>query len=419
MRKNILMRLTVAMAGSILCAWGIWGASAAGLSRLNSKYALVSRSLAPADRAVHLSDSDPEAHSSRALVLRNQRDWEGAVREFERAVNLRPRDYVLWYELALARDNAADAEGAISACQESVRLAPSYARPHWLLGNLFFRAGRREEAFAELRRASSGNAEFLPNMIDLAWGAYGGDAGAVLALVQPQTNASRIVLAQYFARKGKFEEAIALFRAAGGASEDERRKLLMVLMAARRYKEAYEVWALNEQPGSGQSRTGMITNPSFEGAVKLNEAGFGWQQPGSLENISIAFDANNPRTGERSLRIEFNGNSNPASPFVSQTVLVEPGTHYDLKFAARTQQIVTGGLPQITVSDAAGADKPVASLTLPSETGSWHDYSMAFRTGETQAVIINVNRQNCSSSPCPAFGRIWLDAFSLEKRAQQ
>lgn len=415
--------MMVGVVGIILCSLGIWGAYASGLSRLNSKYALVSRSLAPADRAVHLTGSDPEAHSSRALVLRNQRDWEGAVREFERAATLRPRDYVLWYELALARDNAGDADGALAACDQAVRLAPTYARPHWLRGNLLFRAGRREEAFAELQRASSGNAEFLPNLIDLAWGAYGGDARAVLALVQPQTNASRLVLAQYFARKGKFDEAIALFRAAGGASEEERRKLLMVLLAARRFKEAYEVWSLGQPSGSVQSHTGMntITNPSFEGAIKLNEPGFGWQQPGNLENISISLDANNPRTGERSLRIEFNGNSNPASPFFSQIVLVEPGTQYELKFAARTEQIVTGGLPQITVSEATGVGdaKPLAALTLPVETGSWRDYSLTFKTDETQAVIINVNRQYCSSSPCPAFGRIWLDTFSLEKRAQQ
>jgi hypothetical protein len=415
--------MIVAGPGIILCVWGIWGAYASGLSRLNAKYALVSRGVEPADRAVRLTDSDAEAHSSRALVLRNQRDWEGAVREFERAATLRPRDYVLWYELALARDNADDAVGAISACEQAVRLAPTYARPHWLLGNLLFRAGRRDEAFTELQRAANGNAEFLPNLIDLAWGAYGGDAQAVQSLVRPQTNASRIALAQYFAGKGKFDEAIALFRAAGGLSADERRKLLRVLLAARRFKEAYEVWSLGQPPGDVQSPTGMnaITNPSFEGTIKLSELGFGWQQPGSLENISISLDAGNPRNGNRSLRIEFNGNSNPASAVVSQTVLVEPGTNYELKFAARTEQLITGGLPQITVSEAtaAGEAKPVASLTLPAEAGSWRDYSLSFRTGETQAVVINLNRQYCSSSPCPAFGRVWLDDFSLDKRGRQ
>jgi hypothetical protein len=164
-----------------------------------------------------------------------------------------------------------------------------------------------------------------------------------------------------------------------------------------------------------------ITNPSFEGTIKLSELGFGWQQPGSLENISISLDAGNPRNGNRSLRIEFNGNSNPASAVVSQTVLVEPGTNYELKFAARTEQLITGGLPQITVSEAtaAGEAKPVASLTLPAEAGSWRDYSLSFRTGETQAVVINLNRQYCSSSPCPAFGRVWLDDFSLDKRGRQ
>jgi Tetratricopeptide repeat len=424
MSTNLLMRSIGALVGVLLCLVGIWHAGATGLSRLYSEYALAISSLPPTEAAVLMTPSDPEAHYARALVLQDNGNLAEAVKEFERAVALRPSDYVYWYDLALARDNAGDGEGAITACQQSVRFAPYYGRPHWLLGNLYFRAGRREEAFNELRRAASSDAEFLPSMIDLAWGAANGDTQIFLGFVQPETDAVRLTLAQYLAKKGSYSEAIAMFRAAGAASEDERKKFLQALLAAHQFKEAYEIWSLGHKENKGESLTGIntLTDPGFEGAIRPNEPGFGWQQPGAVENVRILLDTNNPRTGQRSLLIEFNGNSDPSSPVISQIILVEPDTRYELHFAAHTEKIVTGGLPQITVLEANGAgdSKLLTSVTLPAESGSWRDYSISFTTGKaTQAIIINVNRQSCSSGPCPAFGQAWLDDFSLLKQAKQ
>jgi hypothetical protein len=424
MPNNMLIRSVGALVGVLLCLLGIWRAGATGLSRLYSEYALATSSLPATEGAVLLTPSDPEAHYARGLVLQDKGDSVEAIREFERAVALRPRDYVYWYDLALARDKAGDGEGAASACEQSVSLAPYYARPHWLLGNLYFRADRREEAFAELRRAASSDSEFLPNLIDLAWGAANGDARIVLNLVQPQIDTIRLALAQYFAKKGNYGEAVAMFRAAGAVSEDERRKFLQALLAAHQFKEAYEIWSLNHKENIGENVTGINTviDPGFEGAIRLNEPGFGWQQAGAVANVRISLDANNPRAGQRSLLIEFNGNSNPSSPVISQTALVEPGTRYNLHFSARTEKIVTGGLPQITASETDGAGEPklLSSLALPAESGSWREYLISFMTGKAaQVIIINVNRQSCSSSPCPAFGSVWLDDFALQKPAKQ
>lgn len=421
MRKESLIRPGIAALGIILCLWGIRTAWTAGLSKLNSKYALVSRSLAAADKAVRLGDSDPEAHSSRALVLRNQRALAGAVAEFERAAMLRPRHYVLWYELALARDSVGDVDGALAASTESVRLAPYYGRTHWLLGNLLYRAGRMDEAFAELRLAASSDPQFLPNLVDLAWETYKGDARAVEDIVKPQSNSSRIALSQFFARKGKFREAIAQLRQAGGGSADERRRVLTTLLAAHRYREAYEVWSLTDRENNVESTVGInnITDPSFEGVIQPNEPGFGWQQPAPLENVRTSVDTNNPRQGNRSLSIEFSGNSNPGSPILSQIVLVEGDTHYDLHFAARTEKIVTGGLPQLSIAEArsAGDAQLLKAVTLQPEASTWSDYSLSFTTGkEAQAIIISLQRLGCGVSPCPAFGRVWLDDFTLLKQ---
>ena len=123
-----------------------------------------------------------------------------AVTEFQRAVQLRPRDYYLWMLLGVTEDQNGDQQTALAALKQSVSLAPTYAKPRWQLGNLLLRMGQTDQAFAELRRAASDNPELLPNVIDLAWGIYGGDVNAVLAVVPPQTDAARLELAIFFAR---------------------------------------------------------------------------------------------------------------------------------------------------------------------------------------------------------------------------
>jgi hypothetical protein len=46
----------------------------------------------------------------------------------------------------------------------------------------------------------------------------------------------------------------------------------------------------------------------------------------------------------------------------------------------------------------------------------WHDYLIDFTSGDsTSAIQINLLRQLCSKSPCPIFGRLWLDGFSFIK----
>jgi hypothetical protein len=413
-------RLALACLGILACSWGIWNSGRAGLSQTLASYGLASSQPEMADQAVRFGPANPEAHYVKASLLFNRGELAEAVAEYERAVALRPRDYALWLELGLARDQAGDAPGAIAAFQQSVRLAPFYAPPRWQLGNTLYRVGRFDEAFEELRRAAASHPKLLPQIFDLAWAATGGDAQALERTVQPQTDAARLALARYFVRRGKPGEAVAQFRAAGAVADEERRALLTELLSAKRFAEAYEVWSSgrHEESEKGLTGRGSIINGSFESPVSLNDPGFGWQLAKELSATQAAQDTAAPRSGAQSLRLVWNGNSPAGSPIISQLVLVDPGARYQLRFAARTEKVVTAGLPQILVTDASSSDGRAlaAALRLPQGTSPWQDYAIEFTTtGETSAVQISVSRQNCSGHPCPIFGQIWLDDFSIQR----
>ncbi|HEY6231420.1 MAG TPA: hypothetical protein VIW64_09150, partial [Pyrinomonadaceae bacterium] len=105
------------------------------------------------------------------------------------------------------------------------------------------------------------------------------------------------------------------------------------------------------------------------------------------------------------------------SGWLSQLILVEPSKRYRINFASRSQDVVSGGLPFLLVSDAAGDARQLGkSAPLAKGASGWQTYSVEFTTPEkTTAVLLSVQRENCTTSPCPIFGSIWLDSFSIEQ----
>jgi hypothetical protein len=372
-----------------------------------------------ADKAVRLGPSNADAHYARASLLSDAGDQDNAMTEYEQAVALRPDDYVLWLELGRARDQVNDAEGALGAFREATRLAPYYAGPHWQFANTLFRAGRRDEAFAEFRSAVVSDPKLLPQGISLAWAAFGGDAGAVEQALQPRTPSAHLALASFFARQGKASDAIAQFRAAGGLSNEERRLVMTDLLASKNFSEAFEVWSSARQANGERKPPEVATliNGGFEEPINLNDIGFGWVIS-NLKAVRLSLDTTEPHSGAYSLRLDWGGDSDPSSAIISQLVLVEPKRRYRLSFAGRTQDLLTVGLPIISVTDA-GSEREVVlgqSNALPRGTSGWQDYSIEFEaTDSTRAVRIGIQRQNCSTSPCAAFGHAWLDDFSLRR----
>lgn len=415
---KIVLRVVSALAGVSLSVACALTAARAGASRLLSDYAVRAAQQEAADLAVGLAPSDPEAHYARASAHADAGNLAGAIGSYERAVSLRPHDYVLRLELGKLRERAGDVEAALAAMREAVRLAPFYAQPRWQFGNALLRAGRREEAFVELRRAAEGDPFLYPNFVEIAWHASGGDVRFLFEAVPPRGPGESLALAKFLAKRGEPDEAVRLYRESGDSlGEAGRRELVTELISAGSFTEAYEVWS----GGAGQEAArgkGTLSDGGFEGALRRDEAGFGWQFAREIPGVEISLDAAEPREGARSLRLDFRGNSAPTASLISQLILVEPGRRYRLGFAARARDLVTGGPLVVRVLEAEGAGdraQLAASPPLPSETAAgWRDLAVEFAAPENaEAVRVVIQRQNCSGSPCPAFGHAWFDGFEL------
>jgi hypothetical protein len=364
-----------------------------------------------ADAASALAPSDPEAHYARGNVLADSGDYAGAAPAYEEALRLRPRDYVIWVELGKSREETGDTAGALEAFRRAVSLAPFYARPRWQLGNALLRAGARAEAVGELRRAAASDPRLYPNLVQTLWQASGHDPRALVRDVNPRTTEETLALVRFLIKEGESGAGMELLRGSGARlTGEERQTLVKELVAAERFEDAYGVWS------EGRGPAGTLADGGFEGEARSDEEGFGWRFAQGGQNVKLSLDADSPREGARSLKVEYAGNSEPSQPPVSRLVAVEPGARYRLTFAARTKELVTGGPPFVQLTSAAKSGEGLAeTAALPPSTDGWQDFTLEFTAPPSGAVRVALRRRPCASAPCPAFGGVWLDAFELRR----
>jgi hypothetical protein len=390
-----------------------WTAGRMGFASLLSAYAARSNRIDAANAAVQLNASDAEAHYIRAAILEFNNDPVAANAEYVQAVILHPFDYVVWLALAHTRELNGDINGAIDAAGEATRLAPFYAQPHWQLGNLLVRAGRSSKGFDELRLAAASNPSLRPAIIDLAWQLSHGDVDYVRRVIQPETAEESIDVAEYFKKHGKFAEAVDVIRVAGAPADEYCRRFTAELISAKRFQDAYTLWSIGH-PRDSNSAT--LTDGGFEQPSDLDEPGFGWRA-NKTPNVMLSLDGTNPKEGKSSLKVEFNGDSDPKLPIITQLVNVEPRAHYKLLFAVRTEELISGGLPGLKIFDPAAGQSLAQSGAFPTMSRGWQDYAVEFVIPEGASTIqIVLQRELCKNSPCPIFGRLWLDNFSLQKQ---
>jgi tetratricopeptide (TPR) repeat protein len=386
-----------------------------GFSRLLSRYALIANSAVAANEAVNLTPSDPDAHRVRAMILSRLGLFSYAETEQEFATSLRPLDDYLWLELGNIREQLDDNQGALLAYNRAVARAPYYAHPRWQRGNLLLQMGQYDEAFSELRTAARSNRTFVPNLIDLTWALSHKDAGTTARILQINDDYSRIAFARFLAKQGQGVESLAqLNLVAGSISQDARKDILRQLIETHSYKEALEVW--KSVAGIDSAQPPFVYDGGFEGPIAIDEIGFGWRIPRELSKIGLSQDLTEKQSGAKSLRVTFDGNSTPGTPLLSQTVLTRPQARYRISFAVFTRNLVTGGLPVITTVDASNGQLLGKSEALPQSTDRWQIMTFEFNTPPmSDAIILNLQRNDCTTSPCPAFGVLWLDSFSIEE----
>jgi tetratricopeptide (TPR) repeat protein len=410
LRHSRVARVVFASLVIAACLFLMQAAARIGFSRLLTHYALGANSLAAADEAIQLTPADPDAHRARAIVLNRAHRTAEAEASLEIATRLRPLQAAQWLELGATKDELGDSAGALAAFDQAVSCAPYYGETHWQRGNLLLRLGRYDAAFADLRQAAASKRKFLPSVIDLAWSLTKGDANQTGALLQINNDNDRLEFARFLARKGQGKEmAEQLNLLAAPLSDQNREELARLAYAAGSFSEAYRL-------SSAGVKTGEVVNGGFEEPLSRNDAVFGWKIADSTAKPKLAIDVSQKFAGAKSLQVTFAGDWDAGASLLSQTIVVQGGQRYRLSFAVMTKELVTGGPPRILLTDVSNNQILGQSEAFSQSTNGWQQMSVEFTVPRTsEAVVIGLAREKCSSSPCPIFGVVWLDEFALQK----
>ncbi|MEP6636601.1 MAG: carbohydrate binding domain-containing protein, partial [Acidobacteriota bacterium] len=144
-------------------------------------------------------------------------------------------------------------------------------------------------------------------------------------------------------------------------------------------------------------------------------ANFGWQVTTSGQ-AQIGVDTSHGHESDRSLRILFQVRTKLEAVDISQLVLVAPSTQYELEFYVKTQKVESAETPAVAIFDATDGTALASSASAPAGSNDWERVTISFKTGaRTEAVTLRLVRGSCGTdTPCPIFGTVWYDDFTLK-----
>jgi Flp pilus assembly protein TadD len=376
--------------------------------------------------ATRLAPDDPLTHWTVAalekLNLPPDRVQE-TLGEYEKAVSLSPNDYRLWADLGRTRGQAGDTLGGEKALRRAVELAPTYAEPRWLLGNLLLRAGRTDDAFAELRLAGEADPRMRPQIFNMAGHIFGLDIQAMSHAVGSSA-AARADLATYLVNQGRIDDALGQWATLSAAEKIELgaagKALMATLLGAKRIRAAFKIYLdVNPQGATGLHEEQLL-NGGFESDLGLSpENPFDWRVQ-SAAAAQVEIDDRYRHGGNRSLRIRYKAPGPISANHILQLVVVEPSTSYRLEYYVRSADLNSAATPYIMVQDGADGVVLGSSAPLPAGTNDWRLVVIDFKTPpKTEAINIGTNREICEAGDtgevCPIFGTVWYDDFNLQR----
>lgn len=385
-----------------------------GVSNYYANRAIMTGSHVLADTAISFDSKNPYAYQSRAMISLNDGEYGEAADSLEKAISFRQNDHLLWLRLGYCRAQLKNFDAAIAAYERALSLAPNYSQPNYFMGIALLENGQPEQAFRFLSKAAQQDKKLYPEILHLARTTFTNNPQAIEDSIRPNSYDERKLVARYLIEQGFITDSVKSLLTGGELAANDQAEFVQHLIAKKNFQFAREVWASGQNADHIQNNN-LIFDGGFETLAPSDESGFGWRIDQAASAISVALDDKQFYSGSRAIRLRFAGNVELNRRLIAQLVHVKPERRYTLRLFLSSSELISAGLPAIVINDGVSERVLGRSNDLKSTQGQWVEVKVDFVTLDTPAVTISLQRPSCDTRPCPIFGELILDAFSLSE----
>ena len=365
------------------------------------------------EKAVALEPQDAAYHD---LVCRNMifvsQQPEHAVGECRKASELNPYSSAIWLDLAQAYFSVGNKQLVDAAVRNALAVDPTTPDTAWSAANFFMIQGDTSTALQEFAIVLREDPSMATAVLNISWQSL--HALNRIRSILPPNPEVYLAFIKLLLSTGELDAAKQVWSALMElkAPFDFHDGLFYIdsLIQAHAVASACDAWKQLSWRSKALAAYSQPDNLVMDGSFshEILNSGFDWRYTARSE-IFLTLDRAEFHAGNRSLRLEYNGEGSDAGIF--QYIVAQPGTHYRLSAWIKSEDLETANGPSLVLSDAGrnsiyGATEEVIGTT------PWHRVETELQTGpETNLLVLQILRRPGDTR---IQGKVWVDDIKLE-----
>src|SRR5580698_675197 len=378
------------------------------------------------ERAVQLEPGNPETWFLLGRYWQfniEEPDSRRAIAAYRTAISLDPHSATTWLDLAAAYESEGDAAAARDAFQQAKRVYPISAEVAWRYGNFLLRQNEIAAAFAEIRHSVDADPKRAAEAVSRSW-RLDPDINSIIENVLPPTAPVYLDAIRELDADAAMDPALAVWDKLQTLQPSAHIVLTDVipftdsLVGAHRIDDAFRVWTeavalANPIPPPNDAPGSLIWDGGFE--TGHAGGGFAWVfAPASL-GVQSSADTKEKHSGERSLRLIFDGRRNVDFDGICHIAFVEPGASYRFSAWVKTQALTTDQGVRFRLEWIENAHNSSAETPDLHGTQPWTEVSIPWTaTGDaSRQVRVCISRKPSDDFGSRIHGSAWIDDVAL------
>jgi tetratricopeptide (TPR) repeat protein len=350
-------------------------------------------------------------------------DAKRAIAAYRNALSLDPHSANTWLDLAASYESEGNSSAARDAFEQAKRVYPISAEVAWRYGNFLLRQNEIPAAFAEIRQSVAVDPNRAAEAVSRSW-RLDPDINSIIENVLPPAAPIYLDAIRELDADAAMDPALTVWDKLRTLQPPPRIDLTQVipftdsLVQAHRIEDAHRIWTqavtlANPIPPPNDATGSLIWDGGFETGV--SGGGFSWiYAPASL-GVQSSFDAKEKHSGERSLRLIFDGRRNVDFSGICHIAFVEAGAPYRFSAWVHTQALTTDQGVRFRLEWTENAHG--ASVETPDVHGTqpWTEVSIPWTaTGDgARQVRVCISRKPSDDFGSRIHGSAWIDDVAL------